>query len=529
MVKYFLWSIMLTMCVLAFHVNLGIAERVYFIEREWVKVWINQDGSIDLFYNITLTLVSGDSINYVFVGQPNGYFTIINAYDQYGNFLTATSASSGSDYKVRVNLASPLNAGENIWFTLSTRVTRMIYEDKTNVGNVGMVFIPCWWPVDVKDLRIMVVLPPSVNASIVKTTKVYYNGTTYEGNRLAIFWEKQNLSPNEQYPIGVSFPKEYVQSYEPLNPTLTPYIGPFLVCIGTIFIVCILVVVSSKRQYSTPSICMETLGVKRGLTAVEASYLLGLDPTRIVAEILFGLLQKEVVWVEAVKPAIKLRIMPQFQNPQRRRELLRYYEAEFLDAVKADGTLDEVKLAEVVMNIRDVVEDKMRGYCRRDTINYYEKIVENAWKQVEQAGAPDWASKIYNEQLLWLLLDENVKSRTQTVFSERKFEPSSQWLWYWYIYKYYHPDSAAKIPNHKAEPPAIPGADFANTIATALENTANNIVLNIEKFVNAIVPMPKAADQPVQHEVSCVCACAACACACACVSCACACASGGVG
>lgn len=182
------------------------------------------------------------------------------------------------------------------------------------------------------------------------------------------------------------------------------------------------------------------------------------------------------------------------------------------------------------MNIRDVVEDDMRGYCRRDTINYYKKIVENAWKQVEQAGAPDWASKIYNEQLLWLLLDENVKSRTQTIFSERKFEPSSHWLWYLYSYKYYHPDSTVlAIPSSEVKLPAIPGADFANTIAAALENTANNIVLNIEKFVSAIVSMPKVADQPVPQEVSCVCACAACACACACVSCACACASGGVG
>ncbi len=76
--------------------------------------------------------------------------------------------------------------------------------------------------------------------------------------------------------------------------------------------------------------------------------------------------------------------------------------------------------------------------------------------------------------------------------------------------------------------PQIPGADFANTIATSVEKTSNNIVVNIEKFANAIVPPPpKASHEPAHPKADCVCACHACACACACVSCACACAGGG--
>ena len=49
---------------------------------------------------------------------------------------------------------------------------------------------------------------------------------------------------------------------------------------------------------------METLGVKRGLTAVEASYLLDLKPTQIVTEILYSLLQKRAVWAQETKPAL---------------------------------------------------------------------------------------------------------------------------------------------------------------------------------------------------------------------------------
>jgi hypothetical protein len=201
--------------------------------------------------------------------------------------------------------------------------------------------------------------------------------------------------------------------------------------------------------------------------------------------------------------------------------------------------LDEEKLAHTIMLLGDNVEQKMRGYCRRDTMDYYGKIVAKAWEQVQQAGTSELASKAYDEQLLWLLLDPNFQSRTETVFHDRAFEPSPFWLWYWYGYQHYSSSPTYKpnveIPAQSSKPPTIPGADFANNIATAVEKTSNNIVVNLEKFANAIIPMPgarpegKASSEPARHEANCVCACASCACVCACVSCACACASGGVG
>jgi hypothetical protein len=282
---------------------------------------------------------------------------------------------------------------------------------------------------------------------------------------------------------------------------------------------------------------METLGIRHGLTAVEASYLLDLKPTKIVTEILYSLLQKRAVWVESTNPSLKLKIMQPFQDKAGPPETpLRYYEIDFLDAIKEEGTLDEEKLAHTIIFLRDTVEEKMRGYCRRDTIDYYTKVAEKAWAQVEQAGTPELASKAYDEQLLWLFLDPNYQSRTQTAFRDRAFEPSPFWLWYWYGYTHYHRHPTynpnVETPTQAAKPPTIPGADFANNIATAVENTSNNIVANLEKFANAIVPVSapaKASTQPAHHGSSCVCACAACACACACVSCACACAGGGVG
>jgi len=544
---FLLTALVFALVLTAFVSTCSAWSGAYHLEREWVKIWINQDGTIDLFYNITITLDSGDNINYVYVGQPNGDFTIGFAVDQYGNSLTASDFSAGSEYRVRVNLHLPLVAGQTIWFTLTTNVGQMIYNDTMNAGNVGMQFIPCWWPVTVQDLRVSIVLPPNVTASMVKTYVHEWTSTSMESDgRLAVYWEKQNLSPNEQYPVGVSFPKEYLPNYKPPSdgnirpqPSGTSFWAPFVV----LFIILGVAVISigvaaslSRRSYFAPSLSAETLGIRRGLTAVEASYLTDMKPTMLVTEMLYSVLQKRAVWVEVVKPSIKLRIMPKFESPQARKELLRYYETDFVNAIKPDGALEEGRLAECVMKVRDTVEDKMRGYCRRDTIAYYNSIVVKAWQQVETAGTPELASNAYDEQLLWLLLDPNVARRTQTAFQNRVFTPNPMWFWYWYGYQHYSPNPTYKpsidVPAQAAKPPAIPGADFANNIATSLEQTSNNIVLNIERFANAIVPAPqsaRASHEPVHHDATCVCACHACACACACVSCACACASGGVG
>jgi len=516
-------------------------ERVYHIEHEWAKIWINQDGTIDLFYDVSLTLDSGREINYVFIGQPQRDFTVGEAVDQYGHSLAKSDASSGSDYKVQVNLYEPLSAGQTIRFNLTTNVAHMIWEDTQNEGNVGMQFTPMWWEqASVNDLRILVILPTGVNSEMVKTTKVLWDNTVVEDGRLGIYWETQNLSPDERYPVGVSFPAQYVQNYETQPTGVIAFFQNYgLILVAAVFGIIVIVIVihaARKKSYLNPQVSMETLGIRRGLTAVEASYLLDMKPTQIVTEILYSLLQKRAVWVESTNPALELRIMPLFKNKTGTADNpLRYYEIDFLHALKDDGSLDEEKLAHTVIFLRETVEQKLRGYSRRDTVDYYRKIVTKAWTQVEQAGTIDLASKAYDEQLLWLMLDPNYRSRTETTFRDRAFEPSPLWFWYWYGYHHYNPHPTYKpnvdAPTKAAKPPTIPGAEFANNIATAVEKTSSNIVTDIEKFVNAIIPIQteKASHVPARRGAGCVCACAACACACACVSCACACAGGGVG
>ncbi len=507
----------------------------YYLNHEYAKIWINEtDGTIDLFYNITITCTQG-VINRVWVGQPKGDFIIGEAKDEEGYVLNAFDVSDEKYYAVQVNLTNPVYSSQSASFTLLTNVGHMIWEDEDNPGNVGMQFTPCWWEdAYINELRIAVVLPEGVTRENVTCTP-NWNNTYIEENRFVIYWEKHDLQPSEQFPCGVSFPKEYVEYYNVRGKGIDWSIAGWVI-LGVLAIgVCSVVIVFRKRGYIRPILRIETLGVRRGLTAVEASYLLDFPPTKIVTEILYSLLMKKAVWVKATTPALKLEVMKQFKDKTGTYETpLRYYETSSLKAIKKNGTLDEVKLAETIMQLRDTIETKLRGYCRQDTIAYYKNIVAKAWQQVRQAGTPELASKAYNENLLWLLMDKNFESQTKGAFSDKVFKPETDWWWYWYGYTYYYPKPTYKpLPATTKPPPTIPGAEFANNIVTSIEKTANNIVANIEKFANSILPAPPPSQhtsrQPAHDGASCVCACASCACVCACVSCACACASGGVG
>ena len=518
------------------------AQRQFYFGQEWAKIWIQQDGSIDLLYNMSITLTSGNDINWISIGQPNYDFTIGQAVDQYGNNLETSDISTSGDYKARVDLYHPLEAGETIWFTLTTNVAKMIFEDQIYQGNDGMQFTLSWFDASIEDLRIAIVLPPGISQTEVSTGEVLWSNTFQEENRLVIYWEKQNSFPNERFSVAVSYPKQegwisYTESDDGLFGFFDFFIYFIIFCAIAAIIGVVIILTKGKQNYLKPTIGIESLGIRRGLTAVEASYMLDIKPPKIVTEILYSLLKKRAIWVQSTKPSLKFSIQKQFQDKTgTRKNPLRYYEIDFLKAIKEDGALDEKKLAQTVMFLRSTVEKKMKGYCRKDTITYYKKIVDKAWSQVKAAQTPQLASQAYDEQLLWLFLDPKIQDKTQNIFQNQTFNPNPMWFWYWYStgdYQSKYPNrSITKPPTSTQKPPSIPGADFANNIATAIENSANNIVINLEKFANSILPpppKPKTSRQPARRSSGCVCACAACACACACVSCACACAGGGVG
>ena len=536
--------IVLLMSFLTFFTPYLRGEIDYEVLEEWVLIDVNEDGSIELFYHIKILCISG-IISKVYVGMPNIFFEVEIAMDDENNTLETWDASDyGSDeYKVGIELEEPVSDGETAEVNLLVEVDRMVYEDETNPGNVGLMFIPTLWSAEVRNLRVAILLPKGVNKEEVRCypdwDNAYYDPDY--GNRLLIYWERSNLDAYEQFEIGVSFPEEYVEKYYISEESWEEGglswedIISFVIFVGLIVLIIMGIIYGVvKENYVSPSMSLEALGPRRGLTAVEAAYVLDFKPEEIITMVIFGLLKKRVIWIERVEPQIKIRIMPEYRDKTGTRETpLRYYEKMFLRAVRRDGTLDEEKLARTYILIRDTVENKMRGYCRKDTIEYYRKTIEKAWREVKRAVTPGEISQLYDKNLLWLLLDPEYEFKTVETFEERTFIPSSDWWWYWYIHNQTMEGRGVDVVGGSKIPKVeIPGAKLADNIVTGIERTVNNLVTDIEKFTDTILSTPPksgGSKSSVTNPTSCVCACVSCACACACVSCACACASGGVG
>ena len=62
------------------------------------------------------------------------------------------------------------------------------------------------------------------------------------------------------------------------------------------------------------------------------------------------------------------------------------------------------------------VSEKMKGFSRRETIEYYKSIMEKAWQQVEAADTPEVKSQKFDQTLEWTMLDRDYDDRTRRVF-----------------------------------------------------------------------------------------------------------------
>ena len=502
----------------------------YNVGKEWAKVWVNTDGSIDVMYNITLTYTSGSPQGIVTVGMPKGGYSIQYTKDISGTTLKATDVSSGGFYGVDIYLKQPITLGRPNTFTLYAIVPSIVSQDATNPGNVGMLVYPSTFDGaigNIGSLRLAIVLPQGVQNTEAKfPTGLPFDNVFTEGNNLVVYWERSNWPPSQQFRAGVSFPAKYVTLGSSSNSYLTIAIVA-LVVLG-IALVGILFMRKRKTPYEKPRVAVEALGAAKGLTAVEAGVVLDLKPIRVLTMILFGLLLKRLVTVTATSPLLKLQKLEKlavgtYATP-------RYYEIDYLGAIEQNGTLNEMNLARNYIGLKDTVDRKLRGYSRADTVNYYKSVVGDAWKQVTQGGTPELKGDAIEKNIDWLLADDKVDERFRDAFPPGMiFLPRPGWYWYWggpYI-----PPTQTRVPTGTpSEAKPIPGQDFANNVVRSLETASNSMVKNVQDFTNRLIPGQAAAtanERSVRSQSSCVCACAHCACACACVSCACACAHGG--
>jgi hypothetical protein len=341
----------------------------------------------------------------------------------------------------------------------------------------------------------------------------------------------------EQYTFGASFPQEYVPESAVVRPGILEMLGisadsliGTTFCCGFIAFIGVIIwgsVASSQRRklkYLPPKIAIEGHGIKRGLTAVEAAILLEQPMDKIMTMILFACIKKDAATVLEKEP-LELRVADPLP------EGLRPYETDFLAAFqKTDPRERREALQDMMIDLVRNVTKKMKGFSRRETLDYYQDIVKRAWMQVEAAETPEVRSEKYDEVMEWTMLDKDYDDRTREVFRGGPVFVPVWWPRYDPVYRgsmASRPSVSTAMPSAgKPSLPHLPGSDFAASMVTGVQSFSAGVIGNLTDFTNGVTnktnPIPKPSTSSYRSGGG-----SSCACACACAGCACACAGGG--
>jgi len=521
------------------------------LDREIVDLWIGQDGYVRLEYWLTFTCdPTGHTIETVDLGLPPGDFNISAIHaDVEGRPVDHV----GSDFQGE-------GTGVAIWLGRGTIppgesgtvhvvvdwVGRMIYEAKDK-NYASMEFSPAYFTSatvhGTSSLTVRFHLPPGVQPEEPRWHKSPSGWpqeqpeTSLDSEGRPLYtWSNETAAPDKMYVFGASFPRQYVPA-EVIQKGPSALAGIlrslgsalcFIIPAGFVLVLFIMGWRAQSRRhmaYLPPSMKVEGVGIKRGLTAVEAAILLETPLNRVLTMVLFSLLKKGALTVLSDDP-LKLQLNPPLPTD------LRVYETEFAAAVKPDGSLEETGLQKMMVGLVSEVNNKIKGFSRKESVAYYRDIVQRAWQQVEGAETPEVKGQYFSEGLEWTMLDGDFARRTERTFREGPvFVP----IW-WGHYQPWapampagggHPRAAPVMPSGPVRLPTLPGGDFAAKIVRGIEGTAGKIVRSVTGFTGGVTnvtnPPPKPSSSGSRsytgggggHSCACACACAGCACACA--------------
>jgi hypothetical protein len=537
------------------------AQDYYFsVERESVDVFVNEDGSLSIEYFMDLkNQPNGHVIDYVDIGLPNNNYVLSSVTaDLDGHPITDIEKSEYVDIGIAIGLGAYTiqPGGSGTLHVFIGTVNKSIYPSDENEDEsyAGFEFIPHYYDSQNisgnTDMTVTLYLPVGMTSDEPR----YYLPQSWPGasepesgfdsaGGIYYRWHSADANVYTSYTFGASFPARYVPETQIVTqPSFTfdtDAICPALMCLGFVgffvFTIYSATVGAKKRKlkYLPPKISLEGHGIKRGLTAIEAAILMEQPMDKILTMTLFSTLKKgaaEVVTKEPLK--IKLTV-PQPAN-------LQTYETQFLTAMDRPAAEKKAALQTMMIDLVNAVSLKMKGFSRKETIDYYKTIVEAAWGQVEGAQTPEVKSQKYDENMDWTMLDKKYDDRTRDTFGSG---PVILPNWWWRYDPVLRP-AATSVGSGGVQSapvqvggsggkttinmPNLPGADFAASITNGVQSFAAGVVGDVSGFTGAITnktnPIPKTTGGRSAgggggggggHSCACACACAGCACACA--------------
>ena len=542
---------LLTLILLVLPASAMAQTYSFSLDKEVVNVFWNEDGtaSIDYVFNFSNDN-SASPIDYVDVGTPNGNFdeNSISA-DVNGNPISDISTSgyqgNGSGFAVGLGqYAIPPGASGRLHVFIGT-VRKVLHPDTQDSSYASADFAPTYFGSEYvhgsTDLSVSFHLPPGVKPNEPRWHAAPDSFPSQpatsldQQGRVTYTWTNNTAFGSDQYLFGASFPSSYVPASAIVQPSLLEKLGissegvvttlfwrGFVLCVVVIFWASAASSRKRKLQYLPPKISIEGHGIKRGLTAIEAGILLEQPLDKVMTMILFAVIKKEAAQVVTRDP-LELSVASTLPDD------LRPYEQQFLAAFgEKDKNKRRNMLQDMTVDLVKSVQQKMKGFSRRETIAYYKDIMNKAWAQVEAADTPEVKSETYDKVMEWTMLDKDYDQRTREVFhSGPVFVP----IWW----GRYDPGFGGGTAAPASMPgggggvslPHLPGSDFAASMVNGVQNFSSNVIGNVTDFTSRVTnktnPAPVSTSSGGGHGFGG----GGCACACACAGCACACAGGG--
>jgi hypothetical protein len=524
----------------------------YFFEvkKEVVHVYWNADGTMDLDYTWVFNNLPGSHpIDFVDVGTVNSTFDISNVRAEVDGVPVEVSrsdyAGNGTGFAVVMgNKTIPAGSMGTVHVFIPG-ITNVLYPDQDDEAYASANFAPTWFGSQfvsgTTDFTMTFHMPPGMNPeeprwhAAPEGFPAEPQAGFDDSGRITYTWYSPSATASSYYGFGASFPRTYVPAEAIYIPPPEPWIdedtiaGLFMFCFFGFFFFGLpaLAFISNRRrklQYLPPKIAIEGHGIKRGLTAVESAILMQQPLDKVMTMILFGVVKKNAAEVTKRDP-LQLKVASPLP------EKLHEYEQNFLKAFKEPEKRAQRKaLQDMTVSLVKSVSEKMKGFSRRETVEYYKSIMEKAWQQVEVADTPEVQSQKFDEALEWTMLDKDYDDRTRRTFTRPIIVPT-----WWGRYdptwrgggSSSAPVSVPSSPGRSSTSTGLPGADFAASMVTGVQTFAGNVIGNVQEFTGKVTnvtnpppPPPKSSGRSGGGGRSC-------ACACACAGCACACAGGG--
>lgn len=558
--------VLLLILLVLFAGTTGVKAQTYLFQvpREIVSVYINDDGNLTIDYSITFTNESPDPLDIIDIGLPN------NNYDP--SSITADVNGNRLD-KIRKSQYVPMGIEVHLEeYSIQTGNTATLHVNIGIVSNAlgkselqeaedyaSLEFTPNYFGSEYvrgkTHLTFSIILPAGMDS---QEPRYHTPSSNWPGadepaasfdsqDRVVYTWDAAEADVSSIYKFGASFPMRLVPA-QVVVATETPPVRSIdweniLPCIcfsGVLAVIVgfsILGVVSSnkrKLQYMPPKISIEGHGIKRGLTAVEAAILMEQPLDKIMTMILFSILKKNTATVITRDP-LKLEVVKPLPTD------LQPYEVTFLQAFEKENTRDRrLELQNMTVGLVKSVSEKMKGFSSKETITYYETIINQAWQQVTAANTPEVKSETYEQVMEWTMLDKDWDGRTREVLGPQPIFVPTWWWRYDPVIRSSGYGSAGKVAAPapisgapSARPtytmPKLPGSDFAASVTGGIKNFSAGVIGDIKSFTGGVTnrtnPVPVTRSSGGSHSrgggfgggggCACACACAGCACACA--------------